>query len=98
MSERQTIDRRSTHAALWLLLAAVAFAPLSGCGGCSKDDSDDQQAEKDKADKKKEDEAKKKKEKPKPDFEIEHAIVEPFDPDRPVLSASPGIYCRSTSR
>ncbi len=90
MSERQTIDRRSTHAALWLLLAAVAFAPLSGCGGCSKDDSDDQQAEKDKADKKKEDEAKKKKEKPKPDFEIEHAIVEPFDPDRPVLSAKPG--------
>jgi hypothetical protein len=90
MSERQTIDRRSTHAALWLLLAALAFAPLSGCGGCSKNDSDDQQAEKDKADKKKEDEAKKKKEKPKPDFEIEHAIVEPFDPDRPVLSAKPG--------
>ncbi len=90
MSVRQQRDRRGTHAALWLLLAALTLAPFSGCGGCSKSDSDDEQAEKDKADKKKEDDATKKKEKPKLDFEIEHAIVEPFDPDRPVLSAKPG--------
>src|SRR6516164_7495019 len=89
MSKSEQINRRGARAALWLLLALLVIAPLPGCGGCSKSDSDDQQVEKDKADKKKEDEAKKKKEK-KPDFEIEHAVVEPYDLDRPLLGAKPG--------
>ena len=90
MSDSRKPDRRWNRAAFWLLLGLLAIAPLPGCRGCSSSDSDDQQAEKEQAEKKKEDEAKKKKEKPKPDFEIEHAVVEPFDPDRPLLGAKPG--------
>jgi hypothetical protein len=90
MSASRNVERGGNRAALWLLLALLAIAPLPGCRGCSSSDSDDQQAEKEQDDKKKDEEAKKKKEKPKPDFEIEHAVVEPFDPDRPLLGAKPG--------
>ncbi len=90
MSASREVERGGNRAALWLLLTLLAIAPLPGCRGCSSNDSDDQQTEKEQAEKKKEDEAKKKKEKPKPDFEIEHAVVEPFDPDRPLLGAKPG--------
>jgi hypothetical protein len=89
MSASRNIERGGNRAALWLLLALLAIAPLPGCRGCSSSESDDQQTEKEQAEKKKEDESKKKKEKLK-DFEIENAIVEPYDPDRPLLGAKPG--------